>query len=78
MVFRDQILVFRQAGALPAPAFEDLLKQVKELDMDEVRRRDRSRNESQAGGWPTSRDVLPPVVGRQPRRVTAPVPSVPA
>lgn len=37
MVFREGVLVFRQAGALPPPALEDLLKQVKELDMDEVR-----------------------------------------
>ncbi len=39
MVFRDGILVFRQAGALPATALEDILGQVKELDMDEVRRK---------------------------------------
>ena len=39
MVFRDGILVFRQAGALPAAALEDILGQVKELDMDEVRRK---------------------------------------
>ncbi len=37
MIFRDQIMVFRQAGALPPAAFEDLLTQVKQLDMDEVR-----------------------------------------
>jgi thioredoxin 1 len=37
MVFRDQILLFRQPGALPAGALEDLLQQVKKLDMDEVR-----------------------------------------
>lgn len=37
MVFRDQILVFRQPGALPPAALEDLLGQVKALDMDDVR-----------------------------------------
>lgn len=37
MVFRDGILVFEQAGVLPAPALEDLLKQVQSLDMDKVR-----------------------------------------
>ncbi|SFK30936.1 thioredoxin [Cellulomonas sp. KH9] len=37
MAFRDGILVFRQAGALPAPALEQVLAGVKELDMDEVR-----------------------------------------
>jgi len=31
------VLVFSQPGALPAAALEDLLTQIKELDMDEVR-----------------------------------------
>lgn len=38
MVFRDGIMVFRNAGALPAAAFEDVVNQAKALDMDEVRR----------------------------------------
>lgn len=38
MAFRDGILVFNQAGALPPAALEDLITQVKELDMDEVRK----------------------------------------
>lgn len=37
MAFRDGILVFRQAGALPAPAFAELVTAVKDLNMDEVR-----------------------------------------
>ena len=37
MAFRDGILVFSQPGALPAPALEDLIGQVKGLDMDAVR-----------------------------------------
>ncbi len=36
-VFRDQIPVFGQPGMLPAQSLEQLLAQVKELDMDEVR-----------------------------------------
>jgi thioredoxin 1 len=36
MVFRDQVLVFAQPGALPAPALEELIAKVRELDMDEV------------------------------------------
>ncbi len=36
-VFRDQIPVFGQPGMLPAQSLEQLLEQVKELDMDEVR-----------------------------------------
>ena len=37
MAFRDGILVFNQAGALPAPALEQVITAVKDLDMDEVR-----------------------------------------
>ena len=37
MVFRDGILVFREAGALPAKALEELITSVRELDMDEVK-----------------------------------------
>lgn len=38
MAFRDGIMVFRNAGALPAPVLEDLVSQVEALDMDDVRR----------------------------------------
>ncbi len=38
MAFRDEILVFSQPGALPASALEQLITQVKALDMDDVRR----------------------------------------
>ena len=37
MAFRDGILVFSQPGALPAPALDDLIAQVRALDMDAVR-----------------------------------------
>ena len=37
MAFREGILVFNQAGALPAPALEQVLSAVKGLDMDDVR-----------------------------------------
>ncbi|KSW19590.1 MULTISPECIES: thioredoxin [Cellulomonas] len=37
MAFRDGVLVFNQAGALPAPALEQVVAAVKELDMDDVR-----------------------------------------
>ena len=39
MAFRDGILVFVQAGALPAAALEKLVAQLRALDMDDVRRR---------------------------------------
>ena len=38
MVFRDGILLFEQAGALPAAALEELISKVRELDMDDVRK----------------------------------------
>lgn len=37
MIFRDGVLLFRQPGALPAPALEELISKVQELDMDAVR-----------------------------------------
>jgi thioredoxin 1 len=37
MLFRDGVLLFREAGALPAPALEELVTKAKALDMDEVR-----------------------------------------
>ncbi|MGZ5073175.1 MAG: thioredoxin [Usitatibacter sp.] len=37
MVFRDQIIVFSQPGALPQNALEQVVLKAKELDMDEVR-----------------------------------------
>jgi len=36
-IFRDQVLLFKQSGALPAAALDDVLGQVQALDMDEVR-----------------------------------------
>lgn len=38
MAFRDGVLVFSQAGALPAPALEKLVGAIRALDMDDVRR----------------------------------------
>jgi len=38
MVFRDQIIVFSQPGALPQGAFEQVVQKAKTLDMDEVRK----------------------------------------
>jgi thioredoxin 1 len=37
VIYRDGIPIFGQPGALPQPALEDLLRQVRELDMDQVR-----------------------------------------
>ena len=37
MVFRDQIIIYSEAGALPAAAFEQLIEQAMALNMDTVR-----------------------------------------
>src|SRR6218665_914201 len=37
MAFRDGVGVFAQAGALPRHVLEDLIGQIRALDMDEVR-----------------------------------------
>ncbi len=37
MAFRDGILVFSQPGALPAAALDDLIGQLRALDMEQIR-----------------------------------------
>ena len=37
MIIRDNVLLYREAGALPAAALEELISKARELDMDEVR-----------------------------------------
>jgi thioredoxin 1 len=39
MAFRDGVLVFAQPGALPESALEQVIAAVRDLDMDDVRRR---------------------------------------
>jgi thioredoxin 1 len=38
MVFREQIIVFSQPGALPPAALADILEKVRKLDMNQVRK----------------------------------------
>jgi thioredoxin 1 len=37
MIMRDKVLLFSQPGALPEAGLEDLIRQVRALDMDKVR-----------------------------------------
>jgi thioredoxin 1 len=37
MAFREGILVFAQPGALPAPALDQVITAVRELDMEEIK-----------------------------------------
>ncbi len=37
MIFREQIIIFSQAGSLPASALEEVINKALDLDMDRVR-----------------------------------------
>jgi thioredoxin 1 len=50
MAFRDGVLLFAQAGALPGAALEELITQVKALDMDDVRKKIAEHEEKQDKG----------------------------
>ena len=56
MVFRDQIIVFSQPGALPQNALEQVVAKAKELDMEEVRQQMNEQESAQGahGGQGTS------------------------
>jgi thioredoxin 1 len=47
MIFRDGILLFEQAGALPGAALDELIGKVRALDMEEVRREIEARKKAQ-------------------------------
>jgi thioredoxin len=36
MIFREKVLIFSQPGALPAPALDEIIQKVRDLDMTEV------------------------------------------
>ncbi len=48
MIFRDQIIIFSQAGALPEGSFRQLLQKASELDMAEVRHQVETQKQSAA------------------------------
>ncbi|GHJ57519.1 putative thioredoxin-2 [Nocardioides sp. OK12] len=48
MAFREGILVFAQPGALPAPALDQVIQAVRDLDMDEVRQQIEAQDGAQA------------------------------
>ena len=47
-VIRDKTLIYAQPGALPAAALEDIIRQAREVDMDEVKKA-AAEQEAQAG-----------------------------
>ncbi len=48
LVFRDRVAVYMNAGALPPRVLEELLVQVRKLDMDDVRRKLAEQVESES------------------------------
>jgi thioredoxin 1 len=49
MVFREQVIVFSQAGALPAAGLESVVDQAKALDMNQVREDIATQERERAG-----------------------------
>lgn len=37
MIFREQVIIYSEAGALPEPAFKDIIERASDLDMAKVR-----------------------------------------
>jgi thioredoxin 1 len=51
MIFREQIIIFAEAGMLPGNALEELIGQVRALDMEKVKADiEAAKAEQQAGG----------------------------
>jgi thioredoxin 1 len=49
MVIKEGVIVFNQAGMLPEEALKDIIKQVRELDMDMVRAEIAKQQEQEGG-----------------------------
>lgn len=56
VVYRDGIPLMAQPGALPAPALDNLIEQVRGLDMDDVRRQYDEAKAAQEAGAPQKFD----------------------
>ena len=66
MIMRDKVLLFSQPGALPEAALEDLIRQVRALDMDKVRAEHRGAGEGgTAGERAGARGAAPARAGRR-------------
>ena len=48
MVFREKVVLFQQAGALPGQALEQVIAQAKALDMEKVREELKSQDQKTA------------------------------
>jgi len=48
MIFREQVIIFAQPGALPEGSFRQLLEKAQELDMAEVRKQIEAQKQANA------------------------------
>jgi thioredoxin 1 len=53
MAIRDRVVLYAQPGALPEAALEDLIGQVKAIDMEEVRKDIATQEAADSNGEPT-------------------------
>jgi len=54
MIFRERVLLLAQPGALPAEALDQLIEQVKGLDMDEIRKEIAQQQAAQPNDEPSA------------------------
>ena len=54
MILRDRVLLFSQPGALPEAALDDLINQVRALDMDKVRAEIAAQEKEKVGATGTA------------------------
>ena len=54
MILRDRVLLFSQPGALPEAALDDLIRQVRALDMDKVRSEIAAQEKEKVGATGTA------------------------
>ncbi len=48
MIFREQVIIYSQAGSLPAAGLQDVITKAQELDMDTVRKEMTKEDKDQA------------------------------
>jgi thioredoxin len=50
MFFRDNVVIYAEAGALPPAGLEEVITKAKELDMEEVMRQIKAQEENEGAG----------------------------
>jgi len=60
MIFRDQIILFSEAGALQSSMLEDVISQASALDMDKVREEVAAQQSQQESSKETNVGKVPP------------------